>query len=174
MDSNQFDELSKSMKVTAGSRFNAAHYLETHDRNLTILTAMTSVYIIAITIIPYFWKLPTKVIDNLNLVTVVLSIVILVSALLQNSRRDAVNAEQHHRSALEINELRRELLVNGSSMPHDDMLKFAAKYSYILHKYSINHSNLDYEKFMADRPDQFPWLGVFSQTQNQHMLRDKR
>ena len=56
MGAAQFDELAKSMKVTAGSRFNAAKYLETHDRNLTWVTAFTSVYIITITIIPYFWS----------------------------------------------------------------------------------------------------------------------
>lgn len=157
----QFDELAKSMKVTAGSQFNAAKYLEKHDRNLTRVTALTSVYIVAITILPYFWKLPTNVTDNLNLVTVVLSIIILVSALLQNSRRDAVNAEQHHRSALEINELRRELLVHGDSISNEDLLAFSSKYSAVLQKYSINHSTLDYEQFMADRPEGFPWLGFF-------------
>lgn len=162
MAAAQFDELAKSMKATAGSRFNAAKYLEKHDRNLTWVTALTSVYIITITILPYFWKLPAKVTDNLNLVTVVLSIVILVSALLHNSRRDAVNAEQHHRSALEINELRRELLVHGNSISNEDLLVFNSKYGAVLQKYSINHSALDYEQFIADRPEEFPWFGFFS------------
>jgi len=126
------------------------------------VTAITSVYIIAITILPYFWKLPTVVTDNLNLFTVVLSIVILVSALLQNSRRDAVNAEQHHRSALEINELLRELSARGSSISTEELIQFGLRYSVVLHKYSINHDQLDYEKFMADRPEQFPWFGLSS------------
>ncbi|MGJ0533269.1 SLATT domain-containing protein [Methylocystis sp.] len=159
MANEQYTELVRAMKATAGSRFNAAKYLEEHDSNLMLLTAITSVYIIALTIIPYFWKLPKNVLDNLNLFTVVLSVVILVAALLQNSRRDAVNAEQHHRSGLEINELRREISVYGASIDEAKLLDFAAKYSAVLQKYSINHTDLDYQKYIAERPEQFPWMG---------------
>ena len=151
-------QLLGAMKATAGSRFNAAQYLENNDRDLTWVTAITSVYIIAITVLPSFWKLPADVTENLNLVTIVFSIVILVSALLHNSRRDAVNAEQHHRSALEISELRRELITHGGNLERDVLMGFSSRYGAILQKYSINHSPLDYHKFMADRPDQFPWM----------------
>jgi hypothetical protein len=102
LPSPQVQKLLDDMKATAASRFNAAKRLEANDRNLTWITAMTSAYIIALTVLPYFWKLSPRVTDTLNLVTVVLSIVILVSALLHNSKRDAVNAEQHHRSALDV------------------------------------------------------------------------
>ena len=78
------------------------------------------------------------------------------------SSYDAVNAEQHHRSALEINELRRELLVHGNSITSENLIVFGAKYSAVLQKYSINHSNLDFEQFMADRPEQFPQIHFFS------------
>jgi hypothetical protein len=159
MPSGQFEKLLGSLKVTSGSRFNAATRLEKNDKNLTWITAMTSAYIIALTIIPYVWKLPPSVTDNLNLVTVVLSVVILVCALLHNSRRDAVNAEQHHRCALEINELRREMSVRGISIDTDELVKFSSKYNAILQKYSLNHSELDYYKFIVERPEEFPWLG---------------
>lgn len=159
MCADQFDKLVKDMKATAGSRFNAANYLEKHDRNLTFLTAMTSCYIIGMTIIPYFLKLPPKVADELNLFTVFCSIVILVSALLQNSQRNAVNAEQHHRSALEINELRRALEVHGNSISKKDVEEVTSKYNAVLQKYSINHTTLDYQKYLAENPEKFPWCG---------------
>ena len=97
------DRLMKSLKETAGSRFIAAKRLEDHDKRLTRLTVFTSAYIIALTILPYFIKLPTHVTDAYNLITVGLALVILVSSLLQYSSGDVVNAEQRHRSALEIN-----------------------------------------------------------------------
>jgi SMODS and SLOG-associating 2TM effector domain family 5 len=162
MSSDPLDKLLAAMKTTAGSRFNPAQYLENNDRNLTWVTAITSVYIIAITVVPSFWKLPIGVTENLNLVTMVFSIIILVSVLLHNSRRDAVNAEQHHRSALEISELRRELLTHGSDLESEVFISFSSRYGAILQKYSINHSPLDYHNFMADRPDQFPWMGSIS------------
>jgi hypothetical protein len=162
MPPDQFDKLLEALKVTAGSRFNAATRLENNDRNLTWVTAMTSAYIIALTIIPYFWKLPARATDSLNLVTVVLSVVTLVCALLHNSRRDAVNAEQHHRSALEINELRREMLVQGDSGDKEKLIDFSSRYNAILQKYSINHSELDYYKFISERPVEFPWFGRYS------------
>lgn len=160
--SPQVQKLLDDMKVTAGSRFNAAKRLEANDRNLTWITAMTSAYIIALTILPYFWKLPQRAADTLNLTTVVLSVIILVSALLHNSKRDAVNAEQHHRSALEINEIRREMLVRGSAIEPDALFRFAEKYSSVLQKYSVNHTDLDYKKFQTDRPEQFAYLGRFT------------
>lgn len=147
------------MKATSGSRFNAAKRLEANDRNLTWITAMTSAYIIALTVLPYFWKLPQRVTDTLNLTTVILSVITLVSALLHNSKRDAVNAEQHHRSALEIKEIHREMLARGSAIATDTLLKFIERYSAILQKYSVNHNDLDYKKFQTDRPEQFAYLG---------------
>ena len=98
------DELLKMLKVTAGCRFIAAKRLANHDKKLTRVTALASSYVIGLTILPYFMKLSMQIADLYNLVTVGLSIVILVSSLLQYSNGDVVNAEQHHRSALEINE----------------------------------------------------------------------
>ena len=161
MPSVQVQKFLDDMKATAASRFNAAKRLETNDRNLTWITAMTSAYIIGLTVLPYFCKLPQRVTDTLNLVTVFLSIVILVSALLHNSKRDSVNAEQHHRSALEIKEIHRHVLARANSIKTDEFLGLIEKYSAVLQKYSVNHSDLDYKKFQTDRPEQFAHLGKF-------------
>jgi hypothetical protein len=157
--SPQVQKVLDDMKATAGSRFNAAKRLEANDLNLTGITALTSAYIIALTVLPYFWKLPQKVTDTLNLTTVVLSVIVLVSALLHNSKRDAVNAEQHHRSALEIKEIHREMLAHGSDIEQEALLRFVERYSAILQKYTVNHNDLDYKKFQTDRPEQFAYLG---------------
>jgi preprotein translocase subunit SecY len=111
------DDLLKAMRVTAGCRFDAAKRLQFHDRQLTWLTALSSAYLILLTVLPYFFKLPTEAADTLNAFTVFYSVVILVSSLIQYSTGDVVNAEQHHRSALEINELWREFKigVDGAS-----------------------------------------------------------
>jgi hypothetical protein len=150
--------LLNTMKSTAGSRFIAAARLEARDRRLTRVTAFTSAYVILLTIFPYFIKLPTNVTDLFNLITVGLSVVILVSSLLQYSSGDIVNAEQHHRSGLEINEQRRLLQLLPEEVPDADLKPFAERYNGILQKYSVNHSDIDYLKYQTERPHDFPWM----------------
>jgi hypothetical protein len=151
------DRLLKALKETAGSRFIAAKRLEDHDKRLTRLTAFTSAYIIALTILPYFIKLPAHVTDISNLITVAFAVVILVASLLQYSSGDVVNAEQHHRSALEINEIRR-LLLAEDTITQQILVDFTNKYNVVLQKYSINHDDLDYRRFQSERPNEYPWL----------------
>jgi hypothetical protein len=157
---DQVDALMHLLKVTAGSRFNAAKRLEGRDKRLTRLTAFTSAYVIALTVLPYFMKLHPDVADNFNLITIAFSIIILVSSLLQYSNGDVVNAEQHHRSALEISELRREMRFGFEDSPMNGVkLKaFSDRYSAILQKYSINHDDIDYLKYQLERPEEFPWV----------------
>src|ERR1700733_511300 len=96
------------------------------------LIAFASAYIIALTILPYFLKLPSGTTDLYNFVTVTLSIAILVSSLLQKSSAGAVNAEQHHRSGLEINELGRELSLRMEhNVSEDDAVRFVERYNAI-------------------------------------------
>lgn len=154
------DRLARTMRSTASSRFIAAARLARHDKLLTRLTAFTSAYVIALTVLPYFLKQPTVITDIYNFVTVVLSIVILVSSLLQYSSGDVVNAEQHHRSGLEINELRRLLLLKDEeTITNAELDDFSNKYGAVLQKYSINHEDIDYLQFQLDRPEEHPWAG---------------
>ena len=158
--SHNRDHLLKTLKSTAGSRFIAAARLESRDRRLTRVTAFTSAYVILLTIFPYFIKLPTAIGDIFNLITVGLSVVILVSSLLQYSSGDIVNAEQHHRSALEMNEQRRMLMLTPTTASDEDLRPFAEKYNGILQKYSVNHSEIDYLKYQTERPEDFSWVGI--------------
>jgi SMODS and SLOG-associating 2TM effector domain family 5 len=101
--------LLQEMKVTKGSRFNAAERLRRRDRSRTTITAFASVYVIILTIIPVTFHLPDTIVNIMNIIIIVFSIVVLTSSLLQYSSGDPVRAEQHHRCALEINALWREL-----------------------------------------------------------------
>jgi hypothetical protein len=156
--SSSRDSLLKSLKSTASARFIAASRLEARDRRLTRVTAFTSAYVILLTVFPYFVRLPSSVSDIFNLITVGLSVVILVSSLLQYSSGDIVNAEQHHRSALEINEQRRLLLLQPEATPDVELTPFAERYSAILQKYSVNHSEIDFQKYQTERPEEFEWM----------------
>lgn len=147
-----------SLKSTSAARFHASKRLSARDRKLTRLTAFTSAYVIALTIVPYFMKLPQEVTDNFNLITVAFSIVILVSSLFQYSSGDVVNAEQHQRCALEIDEIQRELRVKLPNVTESELLEFCRRYDAVLQKYSVNHDDVDFMKYQMDRPEDYPRL----------------
>lgn len=151
-------KLLNSIRTTARCRFIAASRLQDHDRKLTRITAFTSAYVIALTILPYFVKLPQNITDNFNLITVAFSIVILVSTLLQYSSNEVVNAEQHHRSALEINEVYRDLDISAENLSEADLIGYAGRYNAILQKFSINHEPMDYSRLQLERPQDYPWM----------------
>ena len=152
------EDLLWGMGNTARSRFAASKRLESLDRRLTQLTAITSSYLIVLTVLPYFLHLKTQVEDHINLISVALTIVILASSLLQYSSASAVKSEQFHRSALEINELKKSLQVLGGAITHKDLSHSRFQYSSILQKYSINHDPMDFQAVQLERPQDFPWL----------------
>lgn len=146
-----------SMQVTARARFAASARLSNTDRQLTTLTAMTSAYLIIFTVAPYVLHLSAEKSDTLNMLTIALTIIILVSSLLQYSSAGAVLAEQHHRAALEINELIRNILSLGPAIDTESHARILNKYNVILQKYSLNHDNIDFLSVRIERKNEYPW-----------------
>lgn len=150
--------LGRNLKQTAGSRFIAAKRLEARDRALTRMAAFASAYVIILTVLPYFIDIPTRNVDLINLFTVALALIVLVASLYQYSNGDIVNAEQHHRSGLELNEIRRELELRDSNITVPELDELTRRYNLVLQKYSINHDQIDYLKLQLDRPEDYPWI----------------
>lgn len=148
-------DLLQEMKATKGARFNAAKRLERRDRRIISVTAFASVYVIVLTVLPLFFSLGPVVVNSANAVTIVFSLVILAASLLQYSNNDPVRAEQHHRCALEINALRRELRATETPTA-DSVLEFGRKYDEIIRRYSVNHDDVDFEKYKTEHPDEYP------------------
>lgn len=151
-------ELLDAMKSTAGSRFNAAKRLEYKDRATTRLIAVSSIYVVIITLTPYFSNPPSSLVDVLNLGTIAISMIIVAASLVQYSNAYTLNAEQHHRSALEINEIRREIRAKEKPLSEERLGQLVKQYNAVLQKYSINHDDVDYEKFQYERPEVYTWV----------------
>lgn len=151
-------ELAQNMKTTAGCRFIAHKRLLALDASWTRITALTSAYVIVLTAAPYFLSLPDRVEDHVNLATLALAIIILVASLVQYSSNNAATAEQFHRSALEINEVRRELEAQNPAGNTLSLATFGERYGAILQKYSINQDDIDYFIYQLERPEEFSWL----------------
>jgi hypothetical protein len=92
---------------------------------------------------------------------VVASVLVLVVSMKNYAHQFGVDAEQMHRCALELNELRREMLADAEAQKN--LPQYALKHNLILHKWSVNHSEEDFLKYkykhkwefqdIADVPD---------------------
>ena len=155
MDDTRVKDLLYRMEVTKGSRFNASKRLEGRDRRMALLIALASALVIALTFMSTAYRLPPAVVSDLNVVTMVASVLILAVSLIQYSNNDAVNAEQHHRCGLEINELRGQLQSMQEPVSEDNLREFSRRYAHILDKYSVNHDLVDYDRYRLDHPASF-------------------
>lgn len=152
------DELSAKMKTTAGCRFIAHKRLLALDAAWTRLTALTSAYLIVLTALPYFLTLPPHVANHINLATLTMAVIVLIASLVQYASNNSATGEQFHRSALEIDEIRRDLESAKPELAEDALRVATTRYNNLLQKYSVNQDEIDYVRYQYDRPDEYPWL----------------
>jgi hypothetical protein len=148
-------QLLQEMKVTKGSRFNAAERLGRRDRLINQMTAFVSGCVIIVTLLPVYFQVGATATSVVSFATIAFSIFILAMSLLQYSNSDPVRAEQHHRCALEINGLRRELRSSKIST-REELLLFTRRFDDILQKYSVNHETIDFDRYKQEHPDEYP------------------
>lgn len=149
-------DMLRSLKATAGSRFNASKRLSHVDRRLTALTAFTSAFIIALTIFPKFVEVSHAGQSWLEMTTIAFSILLLASSVLQYASNHAVKAELFHRSALEIQELKRELQFAAHRMDEEKFNSISKRYNDILQRYSLNHEDVDFYRQQLEYPSDYP------------------
>ena len=143
----------RAMRVTAGARFNASKRLLKHDKRLNVSVAVLSCFIILLSIFQALKQLEDAANQNLTIFNIILSVSVLILALLQYASSDAVHAEQHHRCALEIEEVRRQLdiiLVNPSE---HSLMEVVNRYNSVLRNSNINHDDDDRSLYICDRPE---------------------
>ncbi|MFN3536393.1 MAG: SLATT domain-containing protein [Brevundimonas sp.] len=145
--------------ITARARFSAARRLQARENAYTRLIAMSSAYLIVLTVFSSFIPIPDTHVARLNLATVALSIIVLVSSLLQNAGGGAIKSDQHQRSAMEIDNLRRKLEAFGADSDKE-LREYHATYNEIIHKYAINHTMTDFRTVQIDRRFEFPWFKI--------------
>lgn len=151
------NELYKSLRQTAQARFEANRRLLARDHKNNRLVAASSAVVIVVTVLPYIFMRADIWTDVFAFISITMALAILVASLLHYSRIDAATAEQQHRSALEISELRREMHASAPHMSQAKFLKISKRYDAILQKFSVNHDKCDMNAVIADRPDEYPW-----------------
>lgn len=155
------EELLWDLKVTSQARFAAARRLAGAEAGFTRLTALTSAYLIVLTVVGRFVDLPSVVQNRIDLIGVALSIVILASSLLQNASGNGVKSDQLHRSAMSIDKMRGDLEAEGE-LALDRILSLRNEYNNLKHIYAVNHIGMDFKQVVVDRPHDFSWAKAHS------------
>ena len=146
IDLNPGEKLLWDIKVTAGARFNASHRLASKDRFANLSLAFYSAILLSISIITVAYSLDPLMTKALSVGGIVASVMTLILSMKMFADRHAVDSEQMHRCALEINEICRRY--QTQELARSAILKRAtAEYNAVLQKYSINHTEKDYLKY---------------------------
>lgn len=162
------EKMVREMGVTKGCRFNASKRLQNAEKRRTITIAGASIFVIVLSLLPVMFPVPELLNNFLTLLAVGFSIIILVASTLQASDSDAVKADQLHRCSLEINAIRYEL--RATEPLNDATLKdFGKRYQEILQRYTVNHDDVDFEKYKLEHQDLYP---LMSTTEKMRLKKD--
>jgi len=137
------EKLVHDIKVTTGSRFNAAARLSQRERSSNVLVSVYSALLICTSIATLALPLGSTTIRYASFGGIVASILVLVMSMRNFAHRYGVEAEQMHRCALELNELKRKIATDvGASSAK--LASYTEQYSRILEKWNINHNQDDF------------------------------
>lgn len=153
---NYAETLYTKLWKTKGARFLAHKRLESLNRYSTYSISLNSIYVIILSLLSLqqFQYLSNFTSDHLSLLTLFLSVLIIVTSIIENSKNYSVNAELHHQCGKELNMIYEKLIqiknnYDSNSDDKEEINKLGIKYQEIIDKYSVNHSTLDYQKFLV-------------------------
>jgi hypothetical protein len=150
------DDLLRDLKITSGCRMNAAERLNSRGRLMSLLMVFAAAMVIALTVLPYLYKLPTRVSTDLDVVALVMAVMILAVGLFQYGTNDTISAEQYRRCGLELGELHRELRSKAESIDETGLATFRMRYDTVLTKYGADHTALDLARYQIAHREDFP------------------
>lgn len=158
------EKMVREMGVTKGCRFNASKRLQNAEKRRTITIAGASIFVIVLSLLPVMFPVPELLNNFLTLLAVGFSIIILVASTLQASDSDAVKADQLHRCSLEINAIRYELRA-AEPLDESTLKSYGKRYQDILQRYTVNHDDVDFEKYKLEHQDLYPLMSTTEKTQ---------
>jgi SMODS and SLOG-associating 2TM effector domain family 5 len=150
------EDLLRDLKVTSGCRMNAAERLSSRGRLMALLMVFAAALVIALTVLPYLYKLPPAISTDLHVVTLIMAVVILAVALFQVGTNDPAAAEQYRRCGLELGELHRELRNKADSIDENGVATIRMRYDTVLQKYGADHTPVDLARYQIAHREEFP------------------
>jgi hypothetical protein len=141
------EKLAWDCKVTAGARFNAAARLNKREKGSNVLVSVYSAFLICVSVATLSLPLSSNLIRYASFGGIVASILVLVMSMRNYAHQFGVEAEQMHRSALEINELKRKIEAQSAAIAAENLPDHVKNYNHILQKWSLNHDQSDFMEY---------------------------
>lgn len=154
-DTEYFKNLSNTMYLTRGARFNAARRLAAREKFSVGSIAFLSVFMAMLSVLLLSAPDAFTLSDTrfVSILTIVLSISLVVLSLLDYASNWSVKAFLLHKNALQISELMRrlELELYGSNANASTLGEIAMEYEAAVSETQINHLPKDHYKFALSK-----------------------
>lgn len=156
---NAVKEFQRTVEITRDVRFSANLRLIARSRNSGYLTSALSLFVIAISLLPNIVPLQEKGEAVLLSVSIILSVFIIFSSLIDGSQNFYHRAELLHQCARKIASIHLDLKTIGVLSDEKTILErlkeLEAKYRVILDECPVNHDSVDFWAHMARKPHLF-------------------
>jgi len=152
-----FDRLQRRIEATKAIRFQATVRLVRRHKLSAYVTAMLSLYVIGLSLIPNIFVLQPRQSQALLACTIVMSTFIVVLILTEGYESFYHKAEVLHESARQLNKLAFKMsqFAVSDSDAEDLIEKISTEYESIIENSRVNHAECDYLRIRANRPDLF-------------------
>lgn len=152
----QAQKLVNTIWKTQGARFTAQRRLAAMHRWSLGSIAIASLYVVGLSLIPWFFEIGESDERLLGLVTVLSAVGILVMSLLEAGERYEVRSERVHDCGLALGALMGELDVHvADARGTEGLTEYRQRYDAILKEHKENHERLDHRQFLASRRKDF-------------------
>jgi len=155
--SDRLDRLRRRIEATKSIRFQATVRLVRRHKLSAYVTAMMSLYVIGLSLIPNVFDLSQKQSQVLLACTIVMSTFIVVLTLTEGYESFYHKAEVLHESARELNRLAFNLSQSDvrSDSSEELIREISRDYEAIIERSLVNHAECDYIRIRARQPELF-------------------
>lgn len=136
------NNISDTLWVTSGCRFNADRRCRKTEFWLFWILTWISTHMLTLSILLYASKIPSPIVDFVNLFLIILSLALLVIGLIVRSLKLDSKAEKFHISGKEVRKIQQEYDCGPKDKASEQLAVFM--YNAHLHQCDVNHEPLDH------------------------------
>lgn len=153
-----FEDLKRAVEITACSRFQASLRLSARHRQSSYVISILSTFVIMLSLIPNFDELTEHQNQILLACSIVISVFIIFTSLLDSSGNYLHRAESIHQSARGVSTVFHNLkTLDPEALNFADKLNNERdRYKKVLEDCPFNHERVDYIYAKLERPNLFP------------------
>ncbi|MCJ2077648.1 SLATT domain-containing protein [Methylobacterium sp. E-016] len=166
---NALKDFKRSVEITRDVRFQANLRLASRQRGSSYIVSLLSLYVIALSLIPNILKLEQSQNQILLACSVVLSVFVIFTSLLDGSQNFYHQGELLHQCARKIATINYELknidLEKDIESARGRLEELQRNYQSALDECPINHDNVDFYREIVHKPHlfakEYPWSWQF-------------